>query len=311
MKKRIIYMLLFLVSALTMAQENDNDIYLGVYIPEQAEGIPNYARRLLENKLGQIITENGVSDNVSNPRFIITSNITVLNKNITGTAPAMVALNLDLTLYIGDGLAGNLFSSKSIQLKGVGTNETKAYISALKRINSRNPSIQSFISKGKTRVIDYYNTNCKQIIKKAQALEVQNNFTQALIVLTNVPETSDCFNNVKSKIKPLYIKAINRDCNIKLNRARSVWAANQDIESANLAGEILSTIEPSSACFVQVKALHSKITKRVKDLGDRDWNYALKALEVEVNAIEAARAIGVAYGKNQPDHVSYNVRGWY
>lgn len=309
--KKIIYTILLLVSTLVVAQQNDNDITLGIYIPEQAEGIPAYARSLLENKLGQIITENGVSDNIYNPRFIITSNITVLNKSIMGTAPTMVALNLDLTLYIGDGVVGNLFSSQSLQLKGIGTNETKAYMSALKRVNVRHPEIQSFISKGKTKIINYYNTNCGQMLKKARALESQNKYEEALVVLTNVPETSDCFNTIKSKIKPLYTKVINRDCSIKLNKARSIWAANQDIESANLAGEILATIAPSASCFGQVKTLYSKITTRVKDLGDRDWNYDLKVLEVQVNTIKAARDVGVAYGKNQPQHVSYNVRGWY
>ncbi|BAO76878.1 hypothetical protein [Winogradskyella sp. PG-2] len=309
--KKIIYIFLFSVTTVLFAQENDNGITLGSYIPEQAEGIPSYAQNMLINKLGRIITENGISDNVYNSRFIITPNITVLSKNITGTAPTMIALSLDLTLYIGDGVAGNLFSSESIQLKGVGTNENKAYMSALKQVKPKNKEIQNFISKGKTKILEYYNANCQLMLNKAQKLESQNAFEEALLVLTHVPEASDCFNSVKSKIKPLYTKAIERDCTTKLNRASAIWAANQDIKAANKAGYILSTIEPSSSCFGQVKTLYSKISARVKDLGDRDWNYDLKVLEVRANVIEAARDIGVAYGENQPQSMTYNVRGWY
>lgn len=308
--KKIIYIVMFLVSTGMVAQ-NDNGITLGAYIPAQAEGIPAYAQSMLKNKLGRIITENGISDDVYNSRFIITPNITVLSKNITGTAPTMVALTLDLTLYIGDGVAGNLFSSQSLLLKGVGTNETKAYMSALKMIKPKNSEVQSFISKGKQKIIDYYNANCGLMIKKAQALESQNEFEQALIVMTSVPEASTCFSTIKSKIKPLYIKTINRDCTIKLSEASAIWAANQDINAANDAAGLLATIEPSAACFGQVKTLYSKIAARVKELGDRDWNYALKVLEVQADTVKAARDVGIAYGENQPESMTYNVRGWY
>ena len=59
--KKIIYTVLFLVSMVMFGQENDNAITLGAYIPEQAEGIPTYAKSMLKNKLGRIITENGIS----------------------------------------------------------------------------------------------------------------------------------------------------------------------------------------------------------------------------------------------------------
>lgn len=309
--KKAIFTILFLSSLIIVAQENNNGITLGAFIPEQSESIPTHARNMLNNKLGRIITENGISDNVYNSRFIITPNITVLTKNITGTAPTMIVLNLDLTLYIGDGIAGNLFSSESIPLKGVGTNENKAYMSALKRINPNNPAIKRFISNGKQKIIDYYNQNCGLMIKKAQNLEAQNNFEEALFTLTNVPEVSDCFNKVKSKIKPLFTKTINRDCKVKLNEAKAIWSANQDIDAANAAGLLLSGIEPTASCFSEVKALYAKIAARVKDLSDRDWNYSLKELEVQADTIQAARDVGLAYGKNQPESVSYNIRGWY
>lgn len=309
--KTLICTLMILVSILSSAQENNNGITLGAYIPEQAESIPKYAEGLLKNKLKRIITENGISDNIYNPRFIITPNITVLNKNITGSAPPMIVLNIDLTLYIGDGIAGNLFSSESLQIKGVGTNENKAYIAALKKVNPKNLNIQQFISSGKQKIIDYYNSNCSLIVKKAKSLEAQNQFEDALITLTHVPESSTCFNTVKSKIKPLYTKTINRDCKIKLNEASAIWAANQDIDAANSAGALLASIEPTASCFSQVKSLYAKIAARVKDLGDRDWKYALKVLEVEANIIQAARDVGIAYGKNQPESVTYNLRGWY
>ncbi|NOR28334.1 MAG: hypothetical protein GQ540_07385 [Lutibacter sp.] len=311
--KKIIFIALFFVTIVVVAQEkeNNNGILLGAHIPEQAEGIPSNAKSMFVNKLGQIITKNGISDDVNNSRFILVPNVTVLTKNITATAPPKVALNLEVTLYIGDGVAGNLFASESFQLKGVGNNETKAYMSALNRLSPGNSNVQKFISKGKQKIVTYYNENCTLLLKKSASLEAQSKFEEALEVLTKIPEVSTCFNKAKGKVKSLYKKVIDRDCKLKLNEASSIWAANQDIDAANEAGEILASIEPTSACFGQVKSLYSKISARVKELSDRSWRYKLKVLDLKKSEIKAARDIGVAYGNNQPNNVTYNTRGWF
>jgi len=311
--KKIIYLALFFISTSLVAQDKDNNdgIALGAYIPSQAEGIPSSAKRMLLNKLSQVITKNGISGSVTNPRFVVAPNITVLSKDITPTAPPKIALNLEVTLYIGDGISGTLFASESIELKGVGTTETKAYISALKRLKPKKPEVQEFITKGKAKIIDYYNNNCGLFLKKAAALESQNEIEEALTILTNIPEASTCFDKVKSKIASLYKKSIDRDCKKKLSEATALWAANQDIDAANEAGALLATVEPEAACYGQVKSLYGKIAARVKDVSDRGWKYQLKVLDLKKQAIKAARDVGVAYGKNQPKSVTYNVRGWY
>lgn len=311
--KKILYIAFFLVALFLTAQEkNNNDgISLAAYVPQQVENIPASARKMLANRLTQIITKNGISENVYNSRFVLVPNVSVLSKDITPTAPPKTALNLNITLYIGDGISGNIFASQSVELKGVGNNETKAYIGAIKRLSPKNSEILEFVAKGKEKIISYYNDNCGLILKKAAALESQNEFEEALVVLTNVPEASTCFNKVKSKIESLYKKSINRDCKQKLTEASAIWAANQDINAANEAGEILSSVEPQGACYGQVKSLFAKIAARVKNLSDRDWNYQLKVLDLKKTYIRAARDVGVAYGKNQPRSVSYNVNGWH
>lgn len=310
--KNIIYILLFISTAVVaQSTSTNNGILLGAYIPSQAEGIPASAKKMFVNKLGQIITKNGISDNVYNSRFILVPNVTVLSKDVTPTAPPKVALNLGVTLYIGDGVAGNLFESEYFELKGVGTNETKAYISALKRLSPKNTAVQDFIARGKQKIINYYNENCDLIVKKSGSLESQGQLEEALEQLANVPEASSCFDKIERKMSNLYQKVIDRDCKLKLAEAQAIWAANQNIDAANEAGAILASIDPEANCFSQVKSLFSKISSRVKDLSDRSWNYKLKVLDLNKRAIDAARDVGVAYGRNQPQNVTYNTRGWY
>ena len=313
--KNIICYIFFLGSLSIVSQNtiNEDGISLEAYIPEQIETIPAYAKNLLKSKLNQIITKNGIGSGDYESRFIITPNVNVISKNITATAPPMVTLSLEITLYVGDGIEGKLFSSTSIELKGVGTNENKAYISAIKKIESNNPMFQNMLTKSKKRIIEYYNSNCSLITKKANALIAQNKYQEALSALSSVPEVSTCFNMIKNKINSVYIKAINIECTRKLNEASSIWAANQDLNAANDAGAILATIEPEATCFSKIKALYQNIAERVKakELLDRDWQYKLKELNVEKSRIQAARDIGVAYGLNQPRYYTYRIRNWY
>lgn len=293
------------------AQETNNaGLSLATYMPNHTEYIPASAKKLLVNKLGQLIVKNGISENPYQSRFVLVPNVSVLSKDITPTAPAKTVLVLDVMLHIGDGISGTLFASESIELKGVGNNETKAYISAIKRLSPKNPAVLEFIERGKEKILSYYNSNCSSFIEKSALLESQNQLEDALVILTNIPEESTCFNKVKSKINKLYLKVINRDCKIKLANAYAIWNANQNIEAAKEAGAILVEIEPQGSCYNDVKSLHSKISKRVNELSDRDWNYQLKVLDLEKSYIKAARDVGVAYGKNQPRTVNYNVRGW-
>lgn len=309
MKNSITFIFIFLV-AFSQAQDN-NSINLGAHIPKQAEEIPNGAKRLLLNKLGRIITDNGISDNVKNSRFILTPNVSVLNKNITPTAPPKIALTLEVTLYVGDGIGGNLFESETIVAKGVGTNELKAYTSAISNIKTTNPKIKNLISDSKKEILAYYEKHCGEISSKAASLEAQGKTGQALFTITNIPVSTSCFKKNDQKIKSLYTKAINEECQRKLNEARAIWAANQNLNAANDTGSLLASINPSSNCFTEVKKLYEKITLRVKDLSDRGWEYQLKELDLEKDTIDAARDIGVSFGNNQPQNMTYNTKGWF
>lgn len=309
--KKALAILFCLASMISIGQDNEYAINLGAYVPEQIENVPPSAKRMLINKLGQLITANGMSDNVRNSRFIITPNINVVMKEIMPTSPVKVVLNLEITLYIGDGIAGNLFTSESFNVKGVGTTETKAYIQAIKRLKPKNPELQSFIKRGKEKILDYYNKNCSQIVKESEALENTGQLNDALATIMNIPRSTECYDKVESRLKSLYIKAVNRDCKLRLNEARAIWSANQDINAANEAGMLLASVQPEADCFSSVKSLYKEISTRVQDLQDRDWKYKLKVLDATKSYYDSAFEVSMARAKNQPSTVMYNIRGWY
>ena len=287
---------------------------LTAYVPDQIEGITESARNNLQNKLNQIVTQNGLGGG-ENSRFIITANIAILTKDITPTAPPMQAYTLEVTLYIGDGFTGTLFASTSVTVKGVGETETKAYLAALKNIKTKSPEYQKFIEKGKEKIIAYYNDNCDFIMKNAQTMASGGNYDDALWVLTSIPNVcKECYMKGQDNAQAVYQQKIDRDCKATLSKAQGVWAANQNSAAGNAAaqeiGELLATIPAEASCFKDVQAFYAQVAKRIKEVDEREWKYVLKAQQQESERIAAARDVGVAYGKNQPKTV-YNIRGWW
>ena len=316
--KSIFLSVLLVISYYTYAQNTAGKsddaarITLATFVPQQIDKMPNAARSMLANKLSQIITQSGMGGSAFNQRFILTANINIITKDVTPTAPPMQAYTLDITLYIGDGIDGTKFASHSTTVKGVGENETKAYISALNNLKTNDRNYQSFIETGKTKIVEYYNSKCDFIIKEAQTLASQNKFEEAIFKLTGVPEVcKSCYDKCMDAIAPIYKQQIDRDCKLKLAEATNLWSVNQTVEAGNQAGEILSTIDPSAACYGEVKSLSNKIATKIKEFDSREWNYKLKEQAQTSERISAYRDIGVAYGNGQPKTVTYNVVGWW
>ncbi|MDD2821846.1 MAG: hypothetical protein PHW29_11335 [Flavobacterium sp.] len=292
--------------------EDLGKIALTVYIPSQ-ESMTEHTTIMLTNKLNQVLSTNGIANSSYNSRFIITANVNVMTKDLTATAPSMTALTLDVTLYIGDGIDGKKFASKSLTLKGVGTNETKAYIDAMKTINQNDAGIQYFVTNAKDKIIDYYNANCAKLIKDVQVLDKQSLFEEAIFKLSSIPvECTNCFNKTMAIIPAIYQKKINRDCTIKLAEANHLWNANQDYDTAVSVGDVLNSIDPSARCFNEVKALSSRVGKRILEIDNREWNLNYeKEVGLPKDLIKAYRDVGIAYGNGQPSNVTYNILGWW
>jgi hypothetical protein len=158
MKKFIAVLILTFIAVSSNAQVKLDDfgrIVLNTYLPDKI-AIPTEAKNLLLTKLNQITSNNGMGGSQVNPRFIITANVNVGTKDIIAGPPQMIAQNLDVTLFIGDAVTTTIFSNTTLNLKGVGTNENKAFIDALKTINPKNKEVLAFLEEGKNKIINYF-----------------------------------------------------------------------------------------------------------------------------------------------------------
>jgi hypothetical protein len=297
------------------ADQGLGHIVLAPVVIESSEAMSESSRVLLENRLNQICTASGVSGMHSQSRFVLAATVNILSKDITSTAPVMVVYNLEIILHIGDGIEGTKFSSHTVTLKGVGDNETKAYVSAIRTLKTNDPQYKTFIEKGKAKIVDYYTAKCDMIIKEGQTLAQKNDFDEAIFKLASIPDAClSCYNKAIVEIQKIYLEKINTECKSHLIKAKSIWVSNQDINAANNAAEELSAIDPKSSCYAESKSLFEKIESRVKELDEKNWAYKMKVKQAEEDErmalINAARDVGVAYGQGQPKAISYNLNGW-
>ncbi|PKP35906.1 MAG: hypothetical protein CVU00_00240 [Bacteroidetes bacterium HGW-Bacteroidetes-17] len=308
MKKILVLLMLLPLIAFSQnnyGSANDQDrIALTVIIPPGVDGIPEHARSLLQNKLDQVASQNGLGGISGSPRFALTAKMSVMTKDITPTQPPMEAYTYGIYLYIVDIVEQTIVSSTSITTKGAGTNANKAYTNGLKPINLNNTEIKNFMQDGKRKIIEYYNSKCDFIISRAKSLASQNQFGQSLALLSSVPDVcKDCFMKCMDEIGPIYQDYINHDCEAYVNIASGLFAANPNTTGAVDATAVLSLIDPDSDCFKKSGTLISKIEKKMREDEKRDWKFMERVwgdnVKLEAMRIKAYRDVGVAFGQGQ------------
>lgn len=295
------------------AQDNGligQGITLAVVVPEQEDPFPSGAESYLSNKLTQVAINNGIAAGKDFSRFFITAHIAMSTKDILPGPPQQISQNMEVTLYIADYFDKKIFSSTTVQTVGVGTNETKCFINALKNIPVNSPQLNRFVEEGKGKILAYYTQQADRIIQQAEVLAAQNRYEEAFYMLTAIPDAiGEGFDKAMAATLRIYQAYVDRLCDENLAKARSLWAANQNSSGATQAGEYMSRIYPDAKCYGEAMELYREIKGKVLD----DWKFEMKkwqdGIDLESQRIRAMRDVGVAYGNGQQP-TTYAGLGW-
>lgn len=321
MKKVLLTTLLCYFISFFSAIGSNSNIYISVAQPDR-DGITGEAKKHLEAKLKQILTLNGIANEDESSRFILTSKVLITSKDIIAGPPQKVSMNIDIVLMIGDVVENKIFETISLQVIGVGNNENKAFISALKNIKPKNAEITSFIEQSKTKVIEYYSTRCEQIKTEAKQCAASRNYDEAIYLLMNIPYTNDCFDECQSLALNYFNERLEMQAVQYLNEAKAQWAANPSSEGASNVAEIISRIPANTKHQKEVNALIKEINNKLLNDQRKAWDFKIRQYkdnlekekrEYDLRAkqqsadnaartqhIEACRQVKIAYAKNQP-----------
>ncbi|MBR5469435.1 MAG: hypothetical protein IKU78_03100 [Paludibacteraceae bacterium] len=277
----------------------NNNLALKVIVADQPEPFPNNAKSQLVNKLNLILTKNGLASADVLNRFFVTVVATPSTKDVIPGPPMQIAQSMDFTFYIADYYTQVIYSTAMLSSKGVGTNDNKSYMDAIKRLNINNSEVASFVKEGKEKIIKYFNENADKMLLEIRTLAKQREYEKALFLLTGIPYDCKKYTDFMALADDVYQQYVDYLCDINLAEAKAIWASSQNADGAALAGEYLAQILPDAKCYADAENLYKEIKGKVLD----DWKFEMKKYQDEVDLesqrIEAWKSIGTAYGEGQ------------
>ncbi len=288
---------LFLVTVHVRAQSNLGQtddlgrIAIAALVPDEA-GIPGGAQTMLQSKMMQVATRNGLGAMEERTQFAMVPMVSVISHDVTPTAPPMVSMNIELSLFIVDALSQNIFSQTTLQLRGVGNTEERAYSQALRNVNPSHGQFRGFVETGKEKIVEYYNSQCDVIISQSEALAAQQKYEEALFWLMSVPDVSrDCFHTSMALTADIYQDYANQKCDEHLSKARAAWSAKE----LNAFRENMGEITPDMDCYEEAQGLMEEVTAHVEAEGASAWDFKMETyrddVEMERLRIEAGRDV--------------------
>ena len=278
MKRIPLIMVYLLFAGILFAQTLDDVGRMSINVQRPAnKTIPTEALDQLGDKMHQIITTSGISDNAFNKRFALTATVSVTKKDIISGSPARVSQTLEIAFYVKDIIDHKEYGNATISTVGVGLNENKAFIMAFANIKPGNPRLQKMIEDSKGLIVKYYRTNIDNIIADAYILVQQEQFDKALYQIAQVPDVCiDCTDKCRKATIDIYQKKIDAAGLHLLQQARAAWAGAPNADGAAQAARFLAKIDLLASCQPEVEALMQKMTEKVKDDECKAWEFELQ-----------------------------------
>ena len=279
----LLYLFVLLLATYVHAETSDvGRVTIKAYMPDR-ENIPPESKKLIQTKLSQLITENGIADNDAFNRFVLTAKVNVVSKDIVAGPPQRISQKLDVTLMIGDVIEDKVYESLTIPVIGIGQSEEKAFMTAFKNIKPSSNELRAFMDRGKEKIVAYYQDHCEEILKEAKSLASQQEFSQAIYTLSLVPNVcSECYEACLSLSSDIYTQMIDAQGTSLLNQAKAIWAEHPDKQGAEEAVSLLSQINYAASCQLKAENLMREITTQMKKIDQREWNFKMQQYQDRV-----------------------------
>ncbi|MGM9837471.1 MAG: hypothetical protein ACI30A_03155 [Paludibacteraceae bacterium] len=297
MKK--MFLLLSLVAALTVTAQDTQYLPISVLVEEAVEPLPATAQVQMQNKLSQVLAKNGIASMDYLGQFFLTAFVVPQTKDIVPGPPMKISETMEMTFYIADYTNKLVFATTTATVRGIGETESKCYMNAIRNLNPTSPALTQFVQEGRQKIVDYYNAEADNIIKKAQFLASTKQYEEALSLVVTIPAQCKKYDESLREGLAIYQQYIDYKCQVNLVAARQAWAAEQNARGAQAAGEYLAQIYPDAGCYDEAMALYKEIKSKVLD----DWKFEMKVyqdgVDIEKAKINAMREVGVAFGRGQ------------
>ena len=303
MKRFISILIISLIFCKGMsAQECDTPIT--VAMPQHIEGLNAAQIDYLRSKLEQLVVSQGITSDFSYTQFVLTADVAGMQKETVPTIPTSATCQYDVIIKLVDRAGMKTMATQTVNVRGAGNSESKAMQNALRIINPQNKNLINFIKGAKSKVLVYYNEHAAQIVTKAHRLANLDKYEEAFNLLASVPECCNKYNEVTREIIAIYPKARDKMGEKFLKEARRIWTVDQTGTAAEEACYWLSLIDPKSSAYAPGERLYAEIKDRVKVEVQHEMKVYDDKVDLIKAQINAAKEIGMAYGKGQQTEIN-------
>lgn len=281
-------------------------LFFSVANSEQSPEVSGADIEYLNERLTQLASAEGFVSAPGMTQFAITAKFNKIYQETLAGPPVQTAVRTYLTLYAVDSADKSIYASESFELRGTGTSESRAYINALRQLSPNNKKITGFFASARKKILDYYDNSYPQILAKAKKFAERHDYEAALWYASKIPECSKGYGEASQLQLEYFKKYIDARGLDLYTRANAFWSTSPDAEGAQQAYALLAEIDPDAACYGQALKLMQEMKTELKS--DKEFEMRTKyadALDIDRRRLDAAREVGVAYGKGQQPSTTY------
>lgn len=243
---------------------------------------------MLVSKVDQMIARNcaGVTT-ASSVMFAVCPEIIFTDENVVRTGARNVYVKRgELSLSVINRMDGSQFAALSIAVEGSGTSESQAVRGMLARINIADTRFTHFIRGAQERIVKYYAAILPSLLTKAEMYASKQQYEDAILVLSVIPETTEGYDAVATRLTDYYQKELNTVAQRQINKAKALLVKHD----RNGAIDILSDVDPLSDKSEEAMKLIDRIRDEIKSEENAVAEAAAKAqAQAAVERAENAR----------------------
>lgn len=255
---------------------------------------------MLANQLVRALNAAGVSASEGFGQLYLTGRFDDSYKETLPGPPVQTVVHTTLTLMVADVFDNKKFDSESFDLRGVGTSPQRAYINAIHQITGRNGKLVDFVRNSQKRVISYFDRNYRSLLRQAAQAAGTNNFEQAMYYAGMIPECCVGYEEANRMLLKYFQDDMDRTGIMLLRAAKAAFATSPNAEGAREAYALLAQIDPDAKCYGESMKFADEIKQRTRQEYDFEVHQKYEdQMDLTRRQVEAARAIGVAYGNGQ------------
>lgn len=268
-----------------------NDVKLSILPPAiNTEDITENIVEQIALKMLEVTSQNGIGGINNVPGFALAASLNQTGREVTGTAPQMMAVQYTITYKVINTTSGDVYATVSQDIHGAGRSFEEATQNAVNDIKNGN-DIQQMLKDGSEKIIAWYNNNLQTFKNQVEKAEGQQDYALALAYVETVPEkATEAFAYATSKQPALLSKFLHKIASAELNEMQTAITAANGEYSPEI-GYHLSMIPTDAPEHKQAQALLDKYEKQViskqTQEAEREAEASKRAHEKELMLIKA------------------------